>query len=265
MTVGGRIFAAIRRAVLGRTARLRADRSVHHVRGGLLLRRGCGAGDKLGRPHHLRGGLALRLGGVPAAGRRAGPALLWLTTAALLLGALLGFSFGPVVMAGVLGVMSLGLLWSARRAGTRYEKPLLSVDWPLLVLAVLALPFWAAYAWYALGVSRTTGSEPEHWTMGIDHWPVQGALGIRWPRPACCLPSGPRPVPCWGPCWLSARYRWVPVGCWVRRPRAAWTCSGWRSPRWSGACSSPCARRAFRPNRAAPTPADLRAARLHRG
>jgi hypothetical protein len=105
-------------------------------------------------------------------------ALLWLTTAALLLGALLGFSFGPVVMAGVLGVMSLGLLWSARRAGTRYEKPLLSVDWPLLVLAVLALPFWAAYAWYALGVSRATGSVPEHWTMGIDHWPVQGSLGI---------------------------------------------------------------------------------------
>ncbi|MEV7648759.1 hypothetical protein [Arthrobacter sp. NPDC089319] len=105
-------------------------------------------------------------------------ALLWLTTAALLLGALLGFSFGPVVMAGVLGVMSLGLLWSARRAGTRYQKPVLSVDWPLLVLAVLALPFWATYAWYALDISRATGSEPEYWTMGIDHWPVQGALGL---------------------------------------------------------------------------------------
>ena len=105
-------------------------------------------------------------------------ALLWLTTAALLLGALLGFSFGPVVMAGVLGAMSLGLLWSARRAGVRYEKPVLSVDWPLLVLAVLALPFWAAYAWYALDFSRATGSEPEYWTMGIDHWPVQGALGL---------------------------------------------------------------------------------------
>ena len=105
-------------------------------------------------------------------------ALLWLTTAALLVGALLRFSFGPVVMAGVLGVMSLGLLWSARLAGTRFERPRLSVDWPLLVLALLALPCWAAYAWYALDSSRTTGSEPEYWTMGIDHWPVQGALGL---------------------------------------------------------------------------------------
>lgn len=105
-------------------------------------------------------------------------ALLWLTTAALVLGALLGFSFGPVVMAAVLGILSLGLLWSARRGGTRFQRPRLSVDWPLLVLTVLALPFWAAYAWYALEVSRTTGSQPEYWTMGIDHWPVQGALGI---------------------------------------------------------------------------------------
>ncbi|MGM0929127.1 MAG: hypothetical protein ACQEXN_05405 [Actinomycetota bacterium] len=124
--------------------------------------------------------VALPFGWVAFRPRDIGPvlALLWLTTAALLLAALLGFSVGPVVMAGVLGAMSLGLLWSARRAGVQYEKLVLSVDWPLLVLAVLALPFWAAYAWYALDFSRTTGSEPEYWTMGIDHWPVQGALGL---------------------------------------------------------------------------------------
>lgn len=104
--------------------------------------------------------------------------LLWLTTAALLASALLGLQWQPAVVAIVLGIMSLGLLASARRA--HLKPPLVAprAHWPLLGLAIAALPFWWLYAATAFATSRAGGSPPQFHTMGVDHWPIQGALGL---------------------------------------------------------------------------------------
>lgn len=104
--------------------------------------------------------------------------LLWLTTAALLASALLGLQWQPAVVGVVLGTMSLGLLLSARRAQVKPPLAAPHVHWPLLGLAVAALPFWWLYASTALGMSRAGGSPPAFHTVGVDHWPIQGALGL---------------------------------------------------------------------------------------
>ncbi|WP_395403811.1 hypothetical protein ACHMXB_06525 [Arthrobacter sp. UC242_113] len=56
----------------------------------------------------------------------------------------------------------------------------ISVHWPLLVLGAGGAPLWLMYSLYALEKSRTPheGPEWEGQTMGIDHWPVQGAAGL---------------------------------------------------------------------------------------
>jgi hypothetical protein len=104
--------------------------------------------------------------------------LIWLTTAALLASALLGLQWQPAVVGLILGAMSLGLLWSAKRAQIKPTLGAPHVHWPLLGLAVAALPFWWLYAATAFAMSRSGGSPPEFHTMGVDHWPVQGALGL---------------------------------------------------------------------------------------
>lgn len=104
--------------------------------------------------------------------------LLWLTTAALLASALLGLQWQPAVVGLVLGVMSLGLLLSAKRAQIKPPLAAPHAHWPLLALAVAALPFWWLYAATAFAASRAGGSPSEFHTMGVDHWPIQGALGL---------------------------------------------------------------------------------------
>jgi hypothetical protein len=147
---------------------------------------------------------------------RAAAAVLWLTAAALLAAAAAGLDARPAVMAAVLVLMSLGLAWSAHRSGMPRRPAALRPDLTLLVLAVLAAPFWIAYALEALAVSRSGGSPPEHWTMGVDHWPVQGALGFTLAAAGILFALWPEPRPLLrtalsfgsvslGVCWLISQ------------------------------------------------------------
>ncbi|HET7415878.1 MAG TPA: hypothetical protein VFI97_09305 [Arthrobacter sp.] len=104
--------------------------------------------------------------------------LIWLTTAALLAAGLLGLQWQPAVVGLVLGIMSLGLVLTARHAQIKPPLAAPKVHWLLLGLAIAALPFWWFYAAAAFAMSRAGGSPSQFHTVGVDHWPVQGALGL---------------------------------------------------------------------------------------
>jgi hypothetical protein len=105
------------------------------------------------------------------------PALvqLGLCGLALLVGAGAGADWRPLVLA--LGVaLSALLVWLllGRPAPALAGRP--PVRWPLASVAVLGFPLWLPYALVAFRQSRAgvLGSI----TQGIEHWPVQGAVGV---------------------------------------------------------------------------------------
>lgn len=105
------------------------------------------------------------------------PALVQLAvgSVALLVGAAAGTDWRPLAVA--VGVAASALaLW--RLTGRPASTPV--VTWPVhrgpLAVAVLGLPLWLPYALVAFERSRAgvLGSV----TQGIEHWPVQGAVGV---------------------------------------------------------------------------------------
>ncbi|WP_205687403.1 hypothetical protein [Cellulomonas endophytica] len=119
-------------------------------------------------------GAYLRLAVLPGA---PWPALAQLAVAALALGVGAGAGADVRLLALAAGVAGSGLaLWHllgrpplpARRAGPAHR--------PSLLVAALGVPLWLPYAVTAFERSRArvTGSV----TQGVEHWPVQGAVGV---------------------------------------------------------------------------------------
>ncbi|WNB86476.1 hypothetical protein [Cellulomonas sp. ATA003] len=105
------------------------------------------------------------------------PALVQLAISglALLVGATAGADWRPLALAVGVGVSAL-VLWRlvGRPAPEFGGRP--SVHWAVLAVAALGVPLWWPYALTAFAQSRAgvLGSI----TQGIEHWPVQGAVGV---------------------------------------------------------------------------------------
>jgi hypothetical protein len=110
-----------------------------------------------------------RFPGTPA------PALvqLGISGLALLISAVAGADWRPLGLALVAGVSGFALWLMTGRPPARVGR--LSLSWGTATVAVLGLPLWIPYALDAFAHSRA--GELGTITQGIDHWPVQGAVG----------------------------------------------------------------------------------------
>jgi hypothetical protein len=109
---------------------------------------------------------------------------LLVAAAALVAGAALGGRPEPVLVAAALAVLVALLL--VRTARPRRPELRLRPAAPLLGAAVVATPFWVAYAWQAAAASRT-GLDDDI-SVGVPHWAVQSAVGLA--IAACALAAG---------------------------------------------------------------------------
>ncbi|MCW2134636.1 hypothetical protein [Arthrobacter sp. VKM Ac-2550] len=123
------------------------------------------------------------------------PALvqLWTTAAALLLAWIFTYDTSPLVVAAILIPMTVLSSVAGRHdrrstsgssPGTTGRQPrrrratsALDPSGPLLLLGLVGVPFWWAYAATAVELSQTPGIEDDI-TWGLTHWPVQAALGL---------------------------------------------------------------------------------------
>ncbi len=123
------------------------------------------------------------------------PALvqLWTTAAALLLAWIFTHDTSPLVVAAILIPMTVISSVAGRHerstssggsTGSTSSQPqprratsALDPSGPLLLLALVGVPFWWAYAATAVELSQTPGIEDDI-TWGLTHWPVQAALGL---------------------------------------------------------------------------------------
>ncbi|MEJ1178661.1 MULTISPECIES: hypothetical protein [unclassified Pseudarthrobacter] len=105
-----------------------------------------------------------------------GLVLLSIAIGALLLGTGLGLDAGPTPVALLLAAVAALLVWLVRP-----EAAPLSFVWDLsrqyLLIAATGLPLWTLYAAHAFEVSRLR-QDTGHLTWDIEHWPVQGSVGI---------------------------------------------------------------------------------------
>ncbi len=100
---------------------------------------------------------------------------LLISAVALVAGCVLGLRWEPLPVAAVLALAG-GLLLVRSGWRSRWSRREVQVSWPLLVVAVAALPFWGAYAWSAFASARLALDDDI--TMGVPHWPVQAATGL---------------------------------------------------------------------------------------
>lgn len=124
----------------------------------------------------IGGGFAW-IGAVP---RRPGPGvtLLGIVAVAVLLGSAILGDGRPLWVAGPLaaitGLLALGLrsFLTVPRPDRRSASP------GRAVLAFTGVPLWLGYAWIMTQLALTADPGAGDETIGIDHWPVQVALGI---------------------------------------------------------------------------------------
>jgi hypothetical protein len=106
------------------------------------------------------------------------PGTILLTVAALslILCAIFGADARPLPLAPVIAVPAIGLAFVGRQDVHGF-KSAPGLSWRHLLMAAAAVPLWLPYSSHAFQMSRL---EPNagHLTMGIEHWPVQGATGI---------------------------------------------------------------------------------------
>lgn len=105
------------------------------------------------------------------------PALVQLAMSglALLVSAAVGTDLRPLAVASGVAVSGL-ILWLLLGRPSFGVIGGLSVRWGMLAVAVLGLALWLPYASAAFSESRagSLGSI----TQGVEHWPVQGAVGV---------------------------------------------------------------------------------------
>jgi hypothetical protein len=117
--------------------------------------------------------------------------------AALLLGCLLGLDARPLPVAVAVGATAVLVLVCG---GGQLRSELgpgfvLAPDWPLVALAVAAVPFWLLHALHAFAAARAGSGADSDITWGIDHWPVHGAAAVTLalsPAMASAWPGGRR-------------------------------------------------------------------------
>ena len=105
-----------------------------------------------------------------------GIVLLAIAIGALLLGSVFGLDAGPAPVAVLLAVAVALLIWLVRREAPP-QSLVFSLNRPYLLIAVVGVPLWLLYALHAFEVSRLR-QDTGHLTWDIEHWPVQGSVGI---------------------------------------------------------------------------------------
>jgi hypothetical protein len=106
---------------------------------------------------------------VPAA------AQLMIVAVALLVSCLIGLDLGPLPVVVVLAVTSAVVL--GLNSVPRTVLLTRVVQWPMLLAAAVAAPFWLWHAGSAFANSRARTQQDDE-TWGIDHWPVHGAAAL---------------------------------------------------------------------------------------
>lgn len=101
---------------------------------------------------------------------------LLVTAAALAVAAVAGAEARLLLLAVAVGASAVLLLLLGPRVSPAWRPDGLS-DGPSLLLAVSGLAIWLPYALSAFARSRD-GTDADEVTVGIGHWPVQGALGV---------------------------------------------------------------------------------------
>lgn len=102
--------------------------------------------------------------------------LLSIAIGALLLGSVFGLDAGPVPVALLLAVAVALLVWLVWREAA--PLPLVwNLSRPYLLIALAGLPLWGLYAVHAFEVSRLR-QDTGHLTWNVEHWPVQGSVGM---------------------------------------------------------------------------------------
>lgn len=105
-----------------------------------------------------------------------GAVLLAVAALALILSCVFAADIRPLPLAAIVAVPAAFLLWLAREhAGPLPRAGKLSR--PYLLIGLAALPLWLSYAVHAFQMSRLHPNAG-HITLGIEHWPVQGAAGL---------------------------------------------------------------------------------------
>ncbi|TSE16462.1 hypothetical protein B1A87_011950 [Arthrobacter sp. KBS0703] len=113
---------------------------------------------------------------------RAWPAVVQLAVAAvaLTISSIIGADVRPLLLGVPVSGSAALFAWLSREVAGPFPRAF-SVDWPVLLLAIAGAPMWLFYSLRAMEESRTKPAGPEDWmfqTMGINHWPVQGAAGL---------------------------------------------------------------------------------------
>lgn len=100
---------------------------------------------------------------------------LGVAAAALFLSTIVGLDARPLPIAALVAGSATLFALLTRKVSDALPR-LWSLSWPYLFLAVAGAPMWLIYALRALDMSRQGKQGDDTW--GIEHWPVQGALGL---------------------------------------------------------------------------------------
>lgn len=113
---------------------------------------------------------------------RSWPAVVQLAVAAmaLIISSIMGADVRPLLLGVPVAGSAALFAWLSREVAGPLPRAF-SVNWPVLLLGVSGAPMWLFYALRAMEESRAKPAGLEDWTfqtMGINHWPVQGAVGL---------------------------------------------------------------------------------------
>lgn len=121
--------------------------------------------------------------------------LLVIAAASLVIAGVVFGDPGPLWLGGGVAVAT-GLVWVVLQPG----RPSRGSGRPAAlarVVAVLGVPLWLGYAWNTSLAAGAAGVDQGDVTNGIDHWPVQVALGLAVAAGSAVLAGLPSPLPLW--------------------------------------------------------------------
>lgn len=108
---------------------------------------------------------------------RSWPGIVQLAVASggLVLSSVMGLDARPMAVAALIAASVLVIAGLTRKAAGTSPR-VWKLSWQYLLIAAAGVPLWLSYALYALEMSRQGRSDDTSW--GIEHWPVQGAVGL---------------------------------------------------------------------------------------